>query len=443
MKRRIHSLPITVGSAALCLLLANASAAFAQPPVVLSAAINRSVNQIAIGGQNLQPTSGPPTVTLDGVPLVVVTLNPTTINAGLPPALGFGTFLLIVDNGSGSDSFEVTTPIAGPQGPAGPRGLKGAAGATGPQGATGPAGTISLPFLGGASTKQPVFQISNGAVGAEGIEGSGGPGSGSTGPLPGGNGVEGDGGVSSGGFGGIGVLGQGGPASNTFDEGGVGGSFFGGGNDSLQVNAAAGLLAQGGNSAGGFAGVGIFAVGGSGPSDGLTYGVAGYFAGNATVSGNLSKAGGSFVIDHPADPANKYLYHSFVESPDMMNVYNGNITTDGGGNATVTLPDWFETLNRDFRYQLTTIGQLCQATVASKVLNNTFTIKTDKPNVEVSWQVTGIRQDAWANAHRIPLEVDKAPADQGHYLHPELFGHEGEPSIADLHNPHPKKQQQQ
>ena len=64
-------------------------------------------------------------------------------------------------------------------------------------------------------------------------------------------------------------------------------------------------------------------------------GYAGVFSGKALVTGNLSKGGGSFKIDHPLDPANKYLYHSFVESPDMMNVYNGNVTTDAKGEATV------------------------------------------------------------------------------------------------------------
>jgi hypothetical protein len=144
--------------------------------------------------------------------------------------------------------------------------------------------------------------------------------------------------------------------------------------------------------------------------------------GNMNVVGNLSKGGGSFKIDHPLDPANKYLYHSFVESPDMMNVYNGNIVTDVHGWATVQLPDYFEALNRDFRYQLTVIGQFAQAIVQRKVENNRFTIRTSKPGVEVSWQVTGIRQDAWANAHRIPTEVEKSAAERGHYLHPELFG---------------------
>ncbi len=145
-------------------------------------------------------------------------------------------------------------------------------------------------------------------------------------------------------------------------------------------------------------------------------------SGNVTMKGRLTKGSGSFKIDHPLDPANKYLSHSFVESPDMMNVYNGNVTTDRHGLATVTLPDYFEALNQDFRYQLTVIGKFAQAIVAKKIAANRFVVRTSKPNVEVSWQVTGIRQDAYAKANRIPVEEDKPPQEQGHYLHPELFG---------------------
>jgi hypothetical protein len=148
----------------------------------------------------------------------------------------------------------------------------------------------------------------------------------------------------------------------------------------------------------------------------------GFYAGNLNVTGKLTKGSGSFKIDHPLDPANKYLSHSFVESPDMMNVYNGNITTDGHRLATVTLPDYFEALNQDFRYQLTVIGKFAQAIVDKKIAANRFVIRTSKPNVEVSWQVTGIRQDAYAKAYRIPVEEEKPPQEQGHYLHPELFG---------------------
>ena len=162
-----------------------------------------------------------------------------------------------------------------------------------------------------------------------------------------------------------------------------------------------------------------------------------YFPGNVYI-GNLSKNSGSFKIDHPLDPANKYLYHSFVESPDMMNIYNGNVVTDRRGVATIELPDWFEALNRDFRYQLTVIGQFAQAIVVKEVKDNHFTIKTNKPGVKVSWQVTGIRQDAYANAHRIPTEEVKPPQEQGRYLHPELFGAGPEKAIG-IRPPEPSK----
>ena len=165
---------------------------------------------------------------------------------------------------------------------------------------------------------------------------------------------------------------------------------------------------------------GIFAgVEGSGPNV-----RAGFFNGDVRVQGDLdvagtiSKGGGSFKIDHPTDPENKYLSHSFVESPDMMNIYNGNLTTDANGDATVTMPPYFTALNRDFRYQLTCIGTFAQAIVLQKMRDNTFKVKTDKPNVEVSWQVTGVRQDAWANAHRIPNEENKTAAERGKYLYP-------------------------
>lgn len=158
-------------------------------------------------------------------------------------------------------------------------------------------------------------------------------------------------------------------------------------------------------------------------------GYAGYFAGNTAVTGTLSKGSGTFKIDHPLDPENKYLYHSFVESPDMMNVYNGNITTNASGVAIVTLPSYFEALNKDFRYQLTVMGTFAQAIVAEKVSGNQFTIKTDKPNVEVSWQVTGIRKDKFAEANRVVPEVEKEEQNKGHYLHAKEYGKPFEKSI--------------
>jgi trimeric autotransporter adhesin len=160
-------------------------------------------------------------------------------------------------------------------------------------------------------------------------------------------------------------------------------------------------------------------------------GLAGYFngsvrvTGNLTVTGNLSKGGGSFKIDHPLDPENKYLYHSFVESPDMMNIYNGNVILDAAGEVWVQMPDWFEALNRDFRYQLTSIGGFAPVYVAEKLEGNRFKIAGGKPGMEVSWQVTGIRRDPYAETYRIPVEQEKPAGERGYYLHPELYGESG------------------
>jgi hypothetical protein len=229
---------------------------------------------------------------------------------------------------------------------------------------------------------------------------------------------------------GIAVMGKALPGSN--GQGVWGESFGSTGSSGFGADGVDGLSHSGGGS-------GVFAfndtTGDALAAGNQSGGFAGFFLGDVAVDGNLSKAGGSFKIDDPIDPANKYLYHSFVESPDMMNIYNGNVTTDAQGSAVVQLPAWFETLNRDFRYQLTVIGQFSQAIVAGKVANHQFTIKTDKPSVEVSWQVTGIRQDAWANAHRIPVEVSKPDRDRGLYLHPELFGAPAEKSIGLAHHP--------
>jgi hypothetical protein len=153
-----------------------------------------------------------------------------------------------------------------------------------------------------------------------------------------------------------------------------------------------------------------------------TVGLAGEFHGAVYVGGLLTKAGGGFKIDHPLAPDSKYLNHSFVESPDMMNVYNGNVTTDDDGYATVGLPDYFEALNKDYRYQLTVIGTFAQAIIAQEIEDDQFVIQTDQPNVKVSWQVTGIRHDPWAEANQIPVEEDKPSEEQDTYLHPEVYG---------------------
>ena len=139
----------------------------------------------------------------------------------------------------------------------------------------------------------------------------------------------------------------------------------------------------------------------------------GFFAGNLNVTGSVSKSGGSFRIDHPLDPENKYLFHSFVESPDMKNIYDGVVALDENGEATVALPDWFEALNQDFRYQLTCIGGYAPVYVASEVSGNRFRIAGGREGLKVSWMLTGIRHDTYANTHRIAVEVEKPASDRG------------------------------
>ncbi len=153
-----------------------------------------------------------------------------------------------------------------------------------------------------------------------------------------------------------------------------------------------------------------------------TTGYAGVFSGRVLVTGTLAKGGGSFRIDHPLDPERKYLSHSFVESPDMMNVYNGNVVTDGKGLAVVRLPRYFGALNRDFRYQLTVIGTMANAVIDREIANNRFRIRSNTPEVKVSWQVTGIRKDPFANKNRIKVEQTKPQAERGLYLHPAEYG---------------------
>jgi hypothetical protein len=185
-------------------------------------------------------------------------------------------------------------------------------------------------------------------------------------------------------------------------------------------------------------GVGVFAIGGSGNGEGiLAYsnagandGTAGQFDGDVFILHNLQVNGTkNFKIDHPLDPENKYLLHAAIESSEVLNVYSGNVTTDENGVAVVTLPDWFETLNKDFRYQLTVIGTFAQAIIASEVKHNRFTIQTSAPGVKVSWQVTGVRSDAVMLKHPFKAEEEKPEGERGTYLSPEAFGQPEEKGV--------------
>jgi hypothetical protein len=88
------------------------------------------------------------------------------------------------------------------------------------------------------------------------------------------------------------------------------------------------------------------------------------------------------------------------------------------GKALVRLPDYFEALNKDARYQLTVIGSFAQAIISKEVSNNQFEIATSQPNVKVSWEVKGVRNDAHMKQHPFVAEEVKSAKDKGKYWDP-------------------------
>jgi hypothetical protein len=268
---------------------------------------------------------------------------------------------------------------------------------------------------------------------------SGTMGGGSTGLVA--TGGDGDLSIDASGDGGAGLVAQGGsstsiPGTGVIAQGGFGAQTGEGGSGII----ATGIGEPNGDGSGGFFEGGNFCCGGGDGIDAAAgSGFAGYFTGNVTVTGSFSAAVKNFKIDHPLDPANKYLVHASVESSEMKNIYDGTVTSDAEGNATVSLPSWFEALNTDFRYQLTVIGQFAQAIVARKVQNNEFAIRTSVPNVEVSWQVTGVRHDAYAMANPLVVEEEKDARVRGFFIHPELYGAQPERQIQWARHPRTMK----
>jgi hypothetical protein len=242
---------------------------------------------------------------------------------------------------------------------------------------------------------------------------------------------------------GTGVVGQGGGSGVGVQGTGKYGVFAEGGEQGLHAQGSLyGIqgTASGSTGAGGqvtFGGYGVFGITADRAS-----GYAGYFAGRVYVEGDLFVSGGTkqFLIDHPLDPARKYLSHAAVESSDMKNIYDGLALLDESGEAVVELPKWFEALNKDFCYQLAPIGAPARDLyIAEKIHNNRFKIAGGSPGLEVSWQVTGKRQDGWAQAHPFTPEQEKPINEQNYYLHPELFG---QPSTRSIHHARHEKSRQ-
>ena len=145
--------------------------------------------------------------------------------------------------------------------------------------------------------------------------------------------------------------------------------------------------------------------------------------GKVVVDGDFTVLGvKAFTMDHPLDPENKLLMHVAAESNEVINFYSGNITTDASGKATVSLPDYFEAINKDYRYQLTVVGgTFAQAIISKEVSNNKFEIATNQPNVKVSWEVKGVRNDNRMKKNPFVAEQLKTPTQKGKYYDPASY----------------------
>ena len=124
-------------------------------------------------------------------------------------------------------------------------------------------------------------------------------------------------------------------------------------------------------------------------------------------------------------------------------MYDGIVTLDGNGEATVEMPDWFEHVNEEYCYQLTGISSPSpNLYVAEEIANKRFKIAGGVGNQKVSWQVTGTRKDPWARKNSLPIEELKPDNERGYYLHPELYNQPEERNLMRLRYPAPITSQQ-
>ena len=277
-----------------------------------------------------------------------------------------------------------------------------------------------------------VFAIggdSNSSLGGTGVDARGGD---ST--TNGGVGLHATGGNGTS-HGGFGIIAQGGNG-DTF--GGVGLDASGGGHGSGDGNGNPGLQVIGGEGSGaghhsGDAMIAFSKAGVNGADDGI----AGRFIGDLIVTGNLNVTGTkNFKIDHPLDPENKYLVHAAIESAEVLNIYSGNVKLDVNGEAIVELPEWFEAVNRDFRYSLTPVGAPGSGLfIAQEIAHNRFKIAGGTAGMKVSWQVTGVRSDATLLKHPFKAEQDKTAHERGYYLDHKAYDQAEERSIVWRLNP--------
>ncbi len=220
---------------------------------------------------------------------------------------------------------------------------------------------------------------------------------------------------------------------------GSGGAFTG--NDgilaSATVTAGTGVVGAGNNSTqyfmqtsgggGSFTGTQNGAYGFATNTSGNSRGLIGEGSEYGVVSiGDFGGTGAKyFIIDHPLDPENKILKHACIESPEILNIYRGNIILNAQGEGIVQLPDYFHAINTNFSYTLTPIGAPTVTYIAEEINENgTFKIAGGNANQKISWYVYAERNDKSINNNpkTKQMVVEKTGEQIGKYLNPAAYG---------------------
>jgi len=216
----------------------------------------------------------------------------------------------------------------------------------------------------------------------------------------------------------------------------TGGTGVAGGIASLYTVSSSGVVGYSGE-ADGYGVVGLADGGGAASSAHIA--VLGYDMNSTANSyaivayGDFAATGGkSFIMDHPLDPANKFLKHYSIESNEILNVYRGTVRLDANGEAVVYLPDYFEAINTEFSYQLTPIGApMPELYIKQEISGNRFVIGGGKPGMKVSWTIYARRNDLYVQHNRDKFRdvLEKPAALKGKYLYPEFYGRSRAASI--------------
>lgn len=185
------------------------------------------------------------------------------------------------------------------------------------------------------------------------------------------------------------------------------------------------------NKSGGFNSCGVYAR--NDTPDGIGIASAGLIASDGGQAdntaiyayGDIAGSSKSFIIDHPIDPANKYLKHFSIESDEVLLIYRGQAILDENGKAYIELKDYQKAISKNITYSLTPIGSPTIFYVEEEVDEaGLFVIAGDKPGAKVNWTIYAERDDAYFKAYpsKKVIEIEKTEETKGFYIHPVAHG---------------------